>query len=128
MSRSRRDFLERLASLAADYNAEAILAELALAYDSAGVTSFGSELASRARHTPRRLHRLAEEELANLLALAEDPTVCSCRKSYTPEAFGALPPPASGAITYDDELRTLEMRNCSCGSTISRRVNLGGVR
>lgn len=43
-----------------------------------------------------------------------------CGAQYDTESYSALPPAAGGAIWDEPEIAHLELRNCPCGSTLSR--------
>lgn len=64
---------------------------------------------------------------------ASETVDCGCGLSYPPEAFARLPPPSSGRTVMDvpagddGPAYRLEMRNCSCGSTIARELPDGSA-
>jgi hypothetical protein len=63
------------------------------------------------------------------LARASAPTTalvvktCSCGRQYTAVTWAELPP----CGTWEDDVECLELRTCSCGSTIAVVVAGGGA-
>lgn len=120
MSRSRADLLARLASVVADYGSTAVLAELGIAADRAGVDGLAAHLSAASREQPRRRMRRVDDALAAMADAEELPSVCRCCAASWPLARFLELPPAAGGAEGDDGTERLAYRNCTCGSTICR--------
>lgn len=117
MSRSRRDLVVRLAELVGDYGIGDVLGELAIVLDEAGFVA-SKEIADVARNGNRSRFGRAEDRLFAIADELEKPKRCSCGAEYSVEAFRALKP-AAGGLLQEDSIKRLELRNCTCGSTIA---------